>query len=128
MKYVDEYIEPMTPIIDAVAKDIAYEFDNEVMRAVQKVGINVDKDRLEQALTDAHKFYEEGYIAGTNSSHRHGEWIAKPQDWCIGDTEWCCSICNAQFSPLDMAINDFLKTMKFCPNCSAKMDIRSKDI
>lgn len=53
----------MEPIIDIVHKDISYEMDEMVLRAVKEVGINVDRERLVKALTDARSFYDEGYAA-----------------------------------------------------------------
>ena len=50
-----------------------------------------------------------------------GEWIAKPQEWYIGATDWMCSNCKTEFSPIDMMGDDFFRMMKFCPECGAKM-------
>ncbi len=50
-----------------------------------------------------------------------GEWIAKPQEFYIGDTEWMCSVCEAEFCPLDMGEKEFFQMMKYCPNCGADM-------
>ena len=109
----DICFEPMSPIIEAVGKKLAAQFDGEVMRAVQEVGIVVNKDRLVQALTDANRFYEEGYIAGKNFVHKHGEW------------EDCrCSVCG-KISPtlhLDMENEYKIRETPYCPNCGAKMD------
>lgn len=113
-----EYIDPITPIIEAISRDVTMNFDNAVMRAVQEVGIVVDKDRLEQALTDAHKFYEEGYTAGTNASHRHGYWVPlyydgelyKDEDY---DFMYCCSICGH---------SNIGNSANYCPHCGVKID------
>ena len=58
---------------------------------------------------------------------RHGKWVAKPQEFYIGDTEWMCSNCKEEFCPLEMSSDDFLETMKYCPNCGAKMDGKEQD-
>ena len=67
----------------------------------------------------------EMYIEDTPTAdvveRKRGEWIAKPQEWYIGDTEWMCSKCKEQFSPIDMIQEDFFKMMKFCPHCGADM-------
>lgn len=105
---IDEYIDPIEPIIKAITKDLAVQFDGKVTRAVKEVGVVVDKDRLVQALTDANKFYEEGYLAGCNSVHRHGHWI---EGW---DTY--CSVCG-----IDNDVYD-VKRFKYCPNCGSRMD------
>lgn len=60
------------------------------------------------------------YFKGYRKVER-GEWIAKPQEFYIGDTEWMCSVCKEEFCPLDMVQDDFFRMMKFCPNCGADM-------
>ena len=51
----------MKPIINQIVGEMRAEYENGVMRAVQSVGFDVDKDRLTQALSDASRFYMEGY-------------------------------------------------------------------
>lgn len=63
-----EYIEPMKPIIEIVTGQMRTSLEGELYRAVQNVGINVDKDRLLQALNDARSFYDEGYRAGQKAA------------------------------------------------------------
>jgi hypothetical protein len=50
-----------------------------------------------------------------------GEWIAKPQEFYIDTTDWMCSVCKEEFSPIDMVQDEFFRMMKFCPNCGADM-------
>ncbi len=69
----------------------------------------------------ANVLYNEGY-----RKQSVGEWIAKPQEWYIGETEWMCSNCKEEFSPIDMVTEEFLQMMKFCPHCGAKMKGESK--
>lgn len=61
-------MEPMLPIIDVIQAQMQTAYEDEVLRAVQKVGVIVDKERLMQALTTARKFYEEGYRAAMNGA------------------------------------------------------------
>lgn len=68
-----EFEDTMQPIIELAYSQMQMEQENEVMRAVQKIGVNVDKDRLIQALTDARKFWDEGYEAGRREQPR---WIS----------------------------------------------------
>ena len=51
----------MKPIINQIMVQMHTEYENGVMKAVQSVGFDVDKERLAQALADAQKFYMEGY-------------------------------------------------------------------
>ena len=51
----------MKSIIEVIEAERRAAIEGEVLRAVQQIGVNVDNDRLVQALTDARKFYEEGY-------------------------------------------------------------------
>lgn len=58
----------MEPIITKVLGQMRIEHENGMVRAVQDVGFNVSKDRLQKALTAARAFYEEGYRAAMNRS------------------------------------------------------------
>ena len=55
--------DEMTPFIEIVKSNVSCEVENEIMRAVYRVGVIVDKERLVQALTDAKAFWREGYEA-----------------------------------------------------------------
>lgn len=59
----------MKPIIETIQKQMTMRFEEGVMKAVQEVGIIVDKERLEKALYDAKSFYEEGYKDGAAANH-----------------------------------------------------------
>lgn len=107
---IDEYIDPMTPVINSIGKDFAIQFEGEVMRAVREVGVVIDKDRLLQALTDAKHFYEEGYINGCNSVHRHGRWTKDIFD------EYC-SVCG-----FTLYEHYRKRAFRYCPHCGTKMD------
>ena len=54
----------MKPIIETIQKQLTMSFEEGVVKAVQEVGIVVDKKRLEKALYDAKSFYEEGFNDG----------------------------------------------------------------
>lgn len=70
---MSEFADTMQPIIELAYSQMRMEQENEVMKAVQSVGVNVDKERLVQALTDARKFWDEGYVAGRRNQPR---WIS----------------------------------------------------
>ena len=53
---------------------------------------------------------------------KHGRWVAYPDEYQICGTEFVCSCCNMSWCNSDMhSDNDFLETMKYCPNCGANM-------
>lgn len=57
-------MDDMKPIIEMIQGQLESQIEGEVYRAVQHVGVNVDKERLLQALKDARAFWHEGYEAG----------------------------------------------------------------
>ena len=63
-----EYINQMEPIINQIMSDWRIQQEEQVMKAVQNVGVYVDKERLVKALTDARAFYEEGFRAALRST------------------------------------------------------------
>lgn len=71
---------------------------------------------LERNLLAAYKKIEE-----LESKQSEGEWSTIPQEFYLGPTEWVCSNCKEEFCIQDMMIDEFLKMMKHCPNCGAKM-------
>lgn len=57
-------ISYMEPLIVEYCRDINVKLEEGIGLTVEKaVGFHVDRDRLLQALTDARKFYEEGWRA-----------------------------------------------------------------
>ena len=52
------------PIIEIIAGQMRSQVDDAICKVVQKYGINVDKERLLQALKDAKEFWREGYKDG----------------------------------------------------------------
>lgn len=53
----------MKPLIDVIQKDVTTQMEEYVVRTVCEMDIDVDKERLVKALTDARSFYNEGYAA-----------------------------------------------------------------
>ena len=51
-----------------------------------------------------------------------GSWVATPDEHEICATEFECSVCKECFCTSEMIDDDFMKTMKYCPNCGAKMN------
>lgn len=50
--------------IETILKDVEIAFDKEVLKAVQKVGINVDAEELRKALVFDRGQYDKGYADG----------------------------------------------------------------
>ncbi len=50
--------------INIIHEDIKFEVENEVMKAVYKYGIDVDKDRLLEMLRGDSRSYDMGYATG----------------------------------------------------------------
>lgn len=63
-----EYIGSIKPIITLCMSDWRIQQEEQIMKAVQNVGIYVDKERLVKALNDANAFYEEGFRAALRST------------------------------------------------------------
>ena len=51
----------MKPLITIIQDRMKYDYENNILKAVQSVGIDVDKERLAKAIIDSRSFYNEGY-------------------------------------------------------------------
>ena len=60
--------------IEIIRKQMVTNFENQVLKAVQEVGVLVDKDELVKALQYDRGQYEKGYADGL--LHRADEWIS----------------------------------------------------
>ena len=52
----------------------------------------------------------------------HGRWEAHTDEYEICATEFTCSVCKESFCSSELTDSEFLKMMKYCSNCGAKMD------
>ena len=59
---------PMEPIIRSYVTESTAQMEDDCLKVCQRYGFDVNKERLQQALTDARKFYEEGYEAGKRAT------------------------------------------------------------
>ena len=110
----------MRSIIDVMMKKMVEEQDNYILREVnQIIGVDVDKERLVQALADARKFWDEGFEAGRASLRPKGEWEFHNYVPMYDDmiATYQCSNCH---------LTNDAKSM-FCPNCGADMRGESDD-
>lgn len=101
--------DSMQSIIELAYSQMRMEQEGEVMKAVQRMGVNVNKDRLLQALADARAFWHEGYEAGRRGEpewisvearlpeefepvlvyrrNKYGDWAVEAGYYC-GEGEW----------------------------------------
>ena len=61
--------------IDVICSDIQMKLEDKVFKAVQHVGINVDKDELIQALSYDRQQYTIGYADGYADAQAEQRWI-----------------------------------------------------
>lgn len=59
--------------IEIMQKEMRVQMENGIMKAVQDVGINVDKDELLKALAYDREQYQKGFADGRKAGH---EWIS----------------------------------------------------
>lgn len=55
---------------------------------------------------------------------KHGYWEVCSDEYEICASEFVCSNCKESFVSSDLTDEQFFETMKYCPNCGAKMDER----
>ena len=122
--------------IDIICEQVRYEMEDAVMKAVQDVGINVNKIELQKALMYDRKQYTQGFEDGRKSIEedyrsmertvnklakalaeakpiRHGRWVIEPDD-----TVMCCDVCDWVFE----YYGGLEEEWNYCPHCGAKMD------
>lgn len=107
--------------IEIITGQIKLQTEGEIIKAVQQVGINVDKAELLRALRHDRGQYEKGYQDGYAAAKEHGCWNGIEYDGyadgCPVYHLWECSCCHDEFeSEGDPPPYDY------CPNCGAKMD------
>lgn len=94
--------------ITIISNGIQLSLEDKVYKAVEQIGIKVDKDELIKALKYDRKQYEKGY-ADAKTEQKKGKWI----DYPIADGCLQCSNCGI----LRMG-----ESSNFCPNCGAEME------
>ena len=92
---------------------------------VQNFGLVVTESQMDSRMSYSREIKnnevaEALYNAGYRKQSE-GEWIAYPDEHEICATEFVCSNCKESFCTSEMTDWQFIETMKFCPNCGAKM-------
>lgn len=82
------YVSPINMIIDDFQTEVVKEQENYICRAVQNVGIDVDKDELVKALMYDRNQYEKGYEDGLKAN----KWIPC-SDCTLGEDDPTCLKC-----------------------------------
>ena len=109
MKFI--YDSPISIITENIANQVAMEFDGQVLKAVQKNFVDVDKQKLEQELIQDKARYEEAYRQGQKDSRMTGKWLEIEEN----PQEKYCSVCLWSFLRTD-------HKWDFCPNCGCYME------
>ncbi len=118
--------------IDIIPGQLELQLEDEILWAVQKVGVAVDKDELLRALKYDRDQYNTGYQDGKAESVVHGEWKfwegwMSNHDMRIEDAT--CSVCGYKHPTVRRTygiretMQDVLnKLSNYCADCGAKMD------
>lgn len=100
--------------IEVIVGEVQHKMENEIIKAVQNVGINVNKIELHKALMYDRKQYTQGFEDGKKYAEfelvRHGQWTRPYND---GYKQ--CSVCKRIHYGIPW-------NAKYCPFCGAKMD------
>ena len=116
------YVPPITLIVG----EIETKMENDTIQAVQRYGIDVNRDELIKALNYDRDQYEKGFTMG----YSRGYWNCKTESRIQG--EWLgglfCSNCgiskNNFFTVIRGENGDRSRpfgTWNYCPNCGAEM-------
>ena len=121
---MDGYKSP----IEIVRTITETQVEGEILKAVWKVGVNVDRDELLKALQ-----YDRGqYEKGLRDAVKHGRWLSRPKNEGWEDEEitvigmvngepWASCYCSECGKWL-VASDEYNVKGYYCPNCGAKME------
>ncbi len=101
--------------IDILIKNVQERLENEVIMAVQHIGIEINKEELVAALMYDRNQYEQGYNRGRADAIKHGHWT-RPYN----NNYKQCSVCKQIHYGIPW-------NAEYCPFCGAKMDEVRKD-
>ena len=112
---LEGYQSPIEIIYDKLTADFNIQLEKNVMSAVQRYSINVDRDELIKALNYDRRQYEAGYrTAMLRYKAPRGEWIT--DDWSKIIE---CNLCKGA-APICVTSGEQYKS-NFCPICGADM-------
>lgn len=106
---IQDYDSPISLFMksaDRIGMELGKAVDDKVYSAIVEVGINVDKEKMLQILTEDKRRYQEAFWNGHDKGKQIGTW--EPVD---EDEVYCCSVCHR----LQM------EKTKYCPECGARM-------
>lgn len=106
--------------IEIIQGEMEMRFEGEVMKAVQNVGINVNKDELLKALAYDRDQYNKGYH---DAEPKVGKWIRITQGLVV--EKYACSVCGRVIEDGESEALLFIK-YPYC-HCGAKMERRSDE-
>ena len=91
-------------------------FEGEILKAVLRADITVDRDELIRALRYDREQYQKGFDDARKGAVPvvHGMWVYAKTYYDLDECN--CSLCGQLMTT---AID---KRMNYCPNCGAKMD------
>lgn len=101
--------------IEMIQGEMRMYMDGEILKAVQNVGVNVDKDELLKALAYDRDQYNKGFH---DAEPKVGRWIEEYNGNGWNDYwDYTCSNCGKKYERADI-----LYKANYCPNCGAKME------
>lgn len=103
--------------IKLIRSDLETQIENGVLKAVQEVGVDVNKEELVKALQYDRNQYEKGYADAKRQYDRgHGHWILEREP---NGRPYCfrCSVCDDDFTYINITTE-----YEYCPHCGAIMD------
>lgn len=108
------YESPINLFVSDIATQVDKQIEATIVTAVQKVGIDVDKDELIKALAYDRNQYEKGYRDGCK--RKTGHWI--PQDFNKSDGMMTTAV---YYFPKCSVCGHTASQTNFCPACGADM-------
>ena len=102
--------------VEVITEDVILQMEDDIVKAVQKYDISVNKIELQKALMYDRKQYTQGFEDGRKYEQEergHGHWEK------LYERNYKCSVCGAWYkTDEEKEILDF----DYCPHCGAKMD------
>ena len=105
--------------IKLIQDEIRYEMENNVLKAVQNIGVNVDKEELIKALKCDRGQYDKGYDACLDE-HRDAIEKQIPKKPIGTYTDFKCSVCGRRVRSGKGSSSK--QRDNFCQKCGQKLD------